>query len=196
MRIRTRLPFAAAVLLLVLLACIVHPERADCSVSDEAGPSPEALAAGLSARRRHRASVRSSAAWTLIDYSLPFTAVRLWVLDGQDATRVVMASRVSHAWKSGLLYATRFSNQDGSHLSSAGSYVTALASYDGRFGHSLRVRGLDPGENDNVWKRAIIFHPDLGMTHSLGCFMLPDAHARAIVDAIAGGTFVHVHRPR
>jgi hypothetical protein len=196
MHMRSRLPLIGGVLLLIASVSIVSPQRADCSAPSTAGPSHEALQAGLAARRKHRASIRSAKNWTLIDYSLAFTAVRLWVLDGQDLSRVVQASRVSHAWNSGLLHATEFSNREGSHLSSAGSYVTASRPYDGRFGHSLRVRGLDRGENDNAWQRAIIFHPDLGMTHSLGCFMLPDVQAREIVDAIAGGTFVHVYRPR
>src|SRR5262249_20157620 len=108
MRIRARLPLVGSVSLLIAFVCIASPQRADCSVASSAGPSREALEAGLAARRRHRASVRSTKTWTLIDYSLPFTAVRLWLLDGQDENRVIKASRVSHAWKSGVLYATEF----------------------------------------------------------------------------------------
>ena len=44
--------------------------------------------------------------------------------------------------------------------------------------------------------RAIVFHPDLGMTHSAGCFMLPGSVARRIIDGIAGGSFVYVHGPQ
>jgi hypothetical protein len=105
-----------------------------------------------------------------------------------------MDSRVSHARKSGILFATRFSNKPGSNLSSLGSYLTARNTYEGNFGHSMRVRGLDPGINDNAWRRDIIFHPDLGMSHSLGCFMLPDKRSRRIIDTIVGGSFVYVHR--
>src|SRR5690242_6875053 len=110
MRIRPRLAAVASVLLLIVLVCTAYPERVACSVSATDSPSRAAMEAGLAARKRHRASVLSAKTWTLIDYSLPFTTVRLWVLDGQDASRVLMASRVSHAWKSGLLYATQFSN--------------------------------------------------------------------------------------
>jgi hypothetical protein len=180
----------------LVLALAVTPPRAACAViSDAAGPGAAALEAGLAARQRHRRQVSESSLWTLIDYSLPFTAVRLWVLDAEHDHAVLMESRVSHAWRSGVLYATTFSNQQGSYLSSPGSFVTAEHPYTGRFGRSLRVRGLDPGVNDNVLQRAIIFHPS-DMTHSLGCFMLPEAVAPRIVNAIAGGTFVYVHAPQ
>ena len=182
-------------ILSILLLALGFSAVAFAASSDEydGQPSPHALAAGLAARQRHRAEIRKDRVWTLIDYERPFTAVRLWVLDARRDPTVVTASRVSHAWKSGLLHATRFSNVSGSNLSSPGSYVTAQRPYDGRFGHSLRIRGLERGINHNAWERDIIFHPDMGMSHSLGCFMLPNAVARGIIDAIAGGSFVYVH---
>src|SRR5262245_46559758 len=111
MHIRTRLPAIGGALLLIVFVSITLTERTACAIAQTAGPDPTALSAGLAARQRHRGSVAKTHAWTLIDYSLPFTAVRLWVIDGHDEHRVLMASRVSHAWKSGLLYATRFSNR-------------------------------------------------------------------------------------
>ncbi len=158
------------------------------------GPSDAALRAGLEARARYRTRLRNKQQWTLIDYDRPFTAVRLWVLDASADHAVLAHSRVSHAWKSGGLHATKFSNRPGSNLSSTGSYVTARHTYEGSYGHSLRVRGLERGVNDNAWKRAIVFHPDLGMTHSLGCFMLPEEAVRPVLDRIVGGSFVYVHR--
>jgi len=195
---RTRLLLRSIfVLFIATLVCIVHAPRAVCAIAQNSDrPAPIALREGVLALQKHRAEIRNAARWTLIDYDLPFTAVRLWVLDARHDNAVLMSSRVSHAWNSGLLYATKFSNVPGSELSSLGSYVTAARPYDGGYGHSLRVRGLDRGENDNAFKRAIIFHPDLGMMHSAGCFMLPEADVTRIIDAIAGGSFVYVHGPR
>jgi len=187
-----RTPLLAACLLAVLLGLSIPPRSACAVVADE-GPSIPALQAGLAALDAHRGRIDNDRVWTLIDYDLPFTAVRLWVFDRREGLHILHASRVSHAWKSGVLHATRFSNRPGSNLSSIGSYVTARHTYDGRYGHSLRVRGLDPGVNDNAWKRDIVFHPDLGLSHSLGCFMLPEPAVRAIVDTIVGGSFVYVH---
>jgi hypothetical protein len=197
MRNRARLStILVTALLLALLAGIGWPPIALCTVAQNEGPTEAALAAGLLARQHHRAHVRNEKVWTLIDYDLPFTAVRLWVLDARRGNAVKIASHVSHAWRSGKLFATVFSNTPGSELSSLGSFVTVPRPYDGGYGRSLRVRGLDRGENDNALARAIIFHPDLGMTHSAGCFMLPNAVARGIIDMIAGGSFVYVHGPR
>lgn len=193
MKFITRFSFIA-VLLFIILAWIVGPNCAHCSRASNRGPSANALQAGVAAFTRHRNIIRKTRIWTLIDYDLPFTAIRLWVVEMRQKPKVLIASRVSHAWKSGLLFARRFSNRPGSNLSSIGSYVTANKTYEGRFGHSLRVRGLDSGINHNAWRRDIVIHPDLGMTHSLGCFMLPNATARPIIDMIAGSSFVYVHR--
>ena len=195
MKSRRHPVFTLAALFLLVLACAFDPPRAACAVVAEAAPSPSALEAGLAALQAHRAQVTNRKRWTLIDYSLPFTSVRLWVLDAEHAHSVLIASRVSHAWRSGMLYATTFSNQYGSELSSLGSFVTTTRPYDGGYGRSLRGRGRNPGQNDNALRRAIILHPDLGMTHSAGCFMLPEDQAVQIVDTIAGGTFVYVHGP-
>jgi len=73
---------------------------AACASSSER-PRAAALAAGLAAYGRHRRRIRKKALWTLIDYDQPFTAVRLWVLAAGQEHRVLMASRVSHAGKSG-----------------------------------------------------------------------------------------------
>ena len=194
MRISVRIWLLASILLVALGVSAVA--LAATSADYDERPSARAVAAGLAARQRHRAEIRKGSVWTLIDYERPYTAVRLWVLDPRHDNAVVSSSRVSHSWKSGLLHATRFSNVEGSNLSSPGSYVTAARPYEGRFGHSLRIRGLDRGINHNAFERDIIFHPDLGMSHSLGCFMLPDAVAREIVDHIAGGSFVYVYTPQ
>lgn len=181
-------------IILLLLFALSTVAFAANSGDHDHGPSARALAAGLAARLRHRAQIRRRQVWTLIDYEQPFTAVRFWVLDPRRDNAVVTSSRVSHAWRSGVLYATEFSNVSGSYLSSPGSYVTDVRPYDGSFGHSLRIRGLDRGINDHAWARAIVIHPS-DMSHSLGCFMLPERDARGIVDTIAGGTFVYVHTP-
>lgn len=191
MPLSSRLSLLAALLLAGVFAVV--PPRAACSVAPDDGPSITALQAGLAALDKHKGRVRNHRVWTLIDYDLPFTAVRLWVFDRSRGLHVMLSSEVSHAWKSGVLYAARFSNKPGSNLSSVGSYLTARHTYEGSFGHSLRIRGLEPGVNDNAWKRDIVFHPAMA-THSLGCFMLPEETSARIIDTIVGGSFVHVHR--
>jgi hypothetical protein len=129
----------------------------------DAGPRAYVRQAALAAFARHARHVHAKRYLTVIDYDLPFTSERLWVLGATRDHSVVLGARVSHAWKSGVLFATRFSNRPGSNLSSAGSYVTARAPFTGSYGHSLRVKGLERGVNDNALKRSIIFHPDMGL---------------------------------
>ena len=78
-------------------------------------------------------------------------------------------------------------------MSSKGSFVT-LNTFDGTYGYSLRLKGLENGTNNNARKRGIIFHPSNGMTHSAGCFMLPDGIAEETFDKIKNGILVYVHK--
>lgn len=137
----------------------------------------------------NRSQVSISRYVTLIDYSRSILAQRLAVVDTRGAGQVVLRARVSHAWNSGLLYATRFSDINGSRCSCQGAFITQ-ETYVGRFGPSLRVRGLNQGVNANARARAIIFHR--GLTYSAGCFMTaPDVNERLIA-LIKNGSLVAV----
>ena len=67
---------------------------------------------------------------TLIDFSKPSTAERMVVLDIRQK-RILYTSLVSHGKNSGGNYATSFSNENGSHKSSLGFYLTENT-YQGR----------------------------------------------------------------
>ena len=64
---------------------------------------------------------------------------------------------VAHGQNSGHNLTERFSNDEGSHMTSLGLFVTADP-YVGRNGYSLRLHGLDCGVNDNAFDRAIVVH--------------------------------------
>jgi hypothetical protein len=131
---------------------------------------------------------------TIIDYSKPITAQRLFVVD-MKSRQVVLRSRVSHAYNSGLLYATEFSNVPGSEKSSLGAYVTGGTKI-GRFGYSMYLKGLDSGINSNAYNRAIIFHSSKKMKTiwSAGCFATDEATNKKIIDLIKGGSLVYVKK--
>lgn len=126
---------------------------------------------------------------TIIDYRKPITACRLFVYD-RVAKRVVLASRVSHAFKTGWLYPRSFSNVNGSEKSCTGSFVTGAA-YLGKYGYALRVKGLDTS-NSNTLSRAIVFHsvPFIGFPYSAGCFAT--SVNTELINKIKGGSFVYV----
>src|SRR5438552_9794926 len=73
---------------------------------------------------------------TVIDYSKPSTAKRLWVYDLRSQS-MLYNDLVAHGQGSGDNFATRFSNDAETHQSSLGLYVTQ-DTYVGKNGYSLR----------------------------------------------------------
>jgi hypothetical protein len=141
---------------------------------------------------------------TIIDYSLPSSEPRLWVIDVPSKT-VLQHELVAHGEGSGYTRAVAFSNDVGSHQSSLGLFRTDEV-YMGRFGYSLRLSGLEPGVNDNARARAIVVHgsPDVSraavaqwgtIAPSWGCPMLPTDVAPRIIDEIAGGSAIFAYYP-
>src|SRR6267142_1828198 len=93
---------------------------------------------------------------TLIDYSLPSTAPRLWVFDLHTGN-MLFNELVAHGRNSGDNMATRFSDAMESRESSIGLFRTA-DTYVGHNGYSLRLDGLEPGFNSHARDRAIGMH--------------------------------------
>jgi hypothetical protein len=141
---------------------------------------------------------------TVIDYSLPSTKRRLWVLD-LDTGEVLFHELVAHGMNTGENFATRFSNVNGSKQSSLGLFVTA-DTYIGKNGYSLRLEGLEPGINDLALERTIVVHgaPYVSrqfirahgrLGRSWGCPALEDRVARPLIDTIKNGSLVFIHYP-
>jgi hypothetical protein len=143
---------------------------------------------------------------TVIDYSRPSTAERLWVFD--LSTRALLYHElVAHGQGSGDNFATKFSNTDESHQSSVGLFVTE-DTYVGKNGYSLRLRGLDEGFNDHAYDRAIVMHgapyvsPEFAkqqgrLGRSWGCPALRPAVARQVIDRVkqGGAVFAYAAQP-
>ena len=71
--------------------------------------------------------------------------------------RLLFEELVAHGRGTGERLAERFSNTEGSHMSSLGLF-RATDPYDGANGYSLRLQGLEPGFNDRALDRAIVMH--------------------------------------
>lgn len=141
---------------------------------------------------------------TIVDYSLPSTQKRMWVLN-VDQRRLMHYSFVTHGSGSGLLYARHFSNIPGTFKSSLGLFLTKKAYY-GQAGYALRLQGLEPGINDQVEARGIVVHgaeyaeksfiEQYGrLGRSEGCFALPASSYNTIIHDIAGGTLLFAYYP-
>jgi hypothetical protein len=139
---------------------------------------------------------------TVIDFSLPSTEKRMWIIDLQDSV-ILHHGYVSHGRNSGDLMAQKFSNKNSSYMSSLGFYLTA-ETYQGKHGYSLRLDGLEPGFNDNARERAIVIHgadyaredfiKQTGrLGRSLGCPALPHEITVEIIDMIKDRSVLFIY---
>jgi hypothetical protein len=162
------------------------------------------MALGAAACAVRSGSIADPATLTVIDYSRPSTAKRLWVFDLRDPA-LLYEELVAHGKKSGENMATRFSNELDSHQSSIGLFLTE-DTYVGRNGYSLRLRGLDRGFNDRAYERAIVMHgapyvnDEIARTNgrlgrSWGCPALREGVARAVIDRVKGTGLVFAYYP-
>jgi hypothetical protein len=140
---------------------------------------------------------------TVIDFDLPSTEKRLWVLD-LDNDKIVYHTLVAHGHNSGENEATTFSNTDQSNMSSLGFYVTGHE-YEGKHGHSLRLQGLDEGFNTNAAARSVVMHgadyvsesfikQNGRLGRSLGCPALPLDQYAQIIDTVKGGSCLFLNK--
>jgi hypothetical protein len=190
-----------AVVWAVLAACVVPGRMASAT----AWPRPEVLDLALRAYRCGRATgVVERPVLAVIDYSLPSTERRLWVID-VPAHRVLFHELVAHGQASGDNLAVAFSNQPRSRCSSLGLFRTEDA-YQGRHGVALRLEGLEPGVNDRAMERAIVMHgaayvsPRVAAAHgrlgrSWGCPALDRAVHRRVIDSLKGGGALFAYYP-
>lgn len=218
----TTLPLLAAVPAAHGAAALVRPQAPDAPVVPSpsgtdvrslessllhAAPMmrPEVLRATLSAwGALYARGEISRPLITVIDYGLPSTVKRMWVLD-LTTRRLLFHDLVAHGRNSGLDLARSFSNEEGSLQTSLGAFVTG-ETYNGRNGYSLRLRGMDPGVNDRAEARTIVLHgaPYVGeefvrrqgrLGRSYGCPAVRPAIARPLIDVIKGRTLLYAWHP-
>lgn len=135
----------------------------------------------------------------VIDYSLPSTKERLWILD-LGKGKLLFHELVAHGKNTGDNLARRFSNEVGSEMTSLGVFLTG-DTYIGRNGVSLKLQGLDEGFNDASGERAIVMHgadyvnPGVFRTlgrlgRSQGCPAVRRAIARPLIETLREGAML------
>jgi hypothetical protein len=148
--------------------------------------------------------VKQDSLISIIDYSLPSSAERLFIIDLKNK-KIHCRSLVAHGRNSGEELSTRFSNSPQSHKSSLGFYITG-STYLGAHGYSLLLNGIDTGYNDRARSRAIVMHgagyvsgdyiAQYGrLGRSLGCPALPHKSNTGIIDLIKEGTVLFGYYP-
>lgn len=169
------------------------------------GLSDRTLAMALRAydRARDRGEIERPLL-SIIDYGLPSTEKRLWVLD-LERGETLFHELVAHGRDTGENEAHSFSNDPGSRRSSLGAFRTGN-DYKGEHGISLRLEGLEPGVNDRAAERAIVLHgaPYVSeafaaragrIGRSFGCPAVRPAIADSLIRTIRGGTLLFVWSP-
>ncbi len=190
----------------VLMGCLL-PAWAHATPRDAVPGWPRAEVLDL-ALRAWRCGVSAGAfdasLLTIIDYTLPSSERRLWVIDAV-ARRVLFHELVAHGVGSGEIFAHAFSNRPGSRQSSLGLFRTEDV-YRGEHGLGLRLTGLEPGVNDRAMERAIVVHgaPYVSaavvaargqLGRSWGCPALERGVDRRVIARIAGGTALFAYYP-
>ncbi|TLY47597.1 MAG: murein L,D-transpeptidase catalytic domain family protein [Gammaproteobacteria bacterium] len=169
------------------------------------GLNPKALQLGLEAyNKAQEEGLDNQHILTIIDYTKPSTARRLWVLD-LNKDSVLLNTYVAHGQNSGYNYANSFSDRPGSLESSLGVFLTE-STYQGKHGYSLKLKGLEKGFNDRAEARDIVVHradyatAQFAQQHgrlgrSWGCFAVSPAVADSLIYTIKNGTLVFAYYP-
>ena len=138
----------------------------------------------------------------IIDYTKPSNEERFYVLD-LNKKKLVYSTRVAHSKNSGLEIPLEFSDDPNSYQSSLGFFIT-LGEYNGAYGYSLRLKGLEENINANAEDRAIVIHggdivedeyiKKFGFAgRSLGCPVLPHSLTRPVIDFIKHGRVLFIY---
>ncbi len=153
---------------------------------------------------RHRAQIVHGDVVGIADFTRFSSEPRFYLLDtntGAVTRHFVTHGRGSDPSHTGMLQ--HFSNRIGSEASSDGAYIIGNY-YHGRYGRSMRMRGLDPS-NDNAEARAIVVHtawyaePDViarqgRLGRSEGCFAFPQRSHMEVMDRLGPGHFLYADR--
>lgn len=165
---------------------------------------PRIVTRARAAFDRHRGQIRHGDIVGIADFTRASRDPRFFLLDtntGRVTPHLVSHGRGSDPSHTGFLQ--HFSNRFGSEASSNGAYLTSEYYY-GKYGRSMRVRGLDPS-NSNAEARAIVVHTawyaephvvaETGrLGRSEGCFALPHRSLQEVLARLGPGRFLYADR--
>jgi hypothetical protein len=168
-------------------------------------PSSQAVAAAIDGYNKavKDGAVKDDKYLTIIDFTKPSYENRFYIYDIKQH-KAIYSTLVAQGKGSGQgAYATKFSNDFGTHASSLGTFVTTGTGY-GDHGKDIHVEGLDRGVNDNASARAVEIHsawyvsPEFAAKYhrvgnSFGCFALSQSALAVATDTISNGTVLYAY---
>jgi hypothetical protein len=148
----------------------------------------------------NKGSMANPRYFTVVDFNLSASRERFFLFDlstGSVEKHAVAAGKNSDPGDSG--FATHFSNEPESKMSSLGFYET-LETYNGTHGLSLRLKGLSES-NSNAESRQIVMHPATyvkdAVPHagrSWGCTAIDPKYSASVISRVKGGSVILVDR--
>ena len=141
---------------------------------------------------------------SIADMSQPSCQKRLYVINMQTQ-QLLINTLVAHGRNSGEAKAAKFSNTPESLQSSLGFYITG-GTYLGNNGFSMRLKGMEPGFNDQAENRAIVMHgapyvnEDIArktgrIGRSWGCPAVSVQEHQQIINLVKNGSCLYVFAP-
>ena len=142
--------------------------------------------------------------FTVIDFSKPSNEERLYIVD-ICFNRIIYKSIVAHGRNSGGLYARKFSNENNSHQSSIGFYLTSSTYNSHKYKLALRLDGLEY-TNSKASSRGVVMHGADYATYeflkkygtlgrSYGCPAMPHKNFNTVVEWLKHGTCLFIYYP-
>ena len=174
-----------------------------------AGLRPQVMSVAIDVfKNAYKAGKTEKMTYTVIDYSMPSTEKRLFVID-MARGKLLFNELVSHGSNSGGNMMTSHSNKNGSNQTSIGLSRTAETYQSSKFGSTaLRIDGLENGYNDNMRQRAVVMHradyatPEAikanggaRLGRSQGCPALDPRVSGKIIDTIKNGCLIFSYYP-
>jgi hypothetical protein len=168
------------------------------------GLNPVLFQKAKAALDSHRYQARARDVMGIVDFSKASSEARFHLVDLMNGTvesHLVAHGRGSDPDHSGFV--ERFSNDFGSYATSSGAYTTGDY-YNGKYGLSMKVQGLD-WSNNNAEARAIVIHnawyaePEMIAQHgklgrSEGCFAFSRASQWDVMKRLAGGRMIYADK--
>ena len=141
---------------------------------------------------------------TIIDFTIPSNLPRFFIIDLCNR-ELIHKSLVAHGVRSGRLIPKHFSNEENSHKSSLGFYVTTTT-YHGKYELAMRLDGKEHS-NSHANSRGVVMHGadyvsyefleknGCQLGRSYGCPSLPHEGFEEVVEMIKGGSCLFIYYP-
>jgi L,D-transpeptidase-like protein len=179
-------------------------ERTSGARTANAKVAPDLLDRALNALHQHRESIAHRDFIGVADFALHSRTPRFYLVnltDGTTRSHLVAHGRGSDPAHTGWL--ERFSNEPRSNATSAGAYRTGSV-YVGAHGHSIRLDGLDP-TNNNAASRAIVVHGAWYVSEAMighsgmlgrsqGCFAVANSSLGDMISTLGPGRLIYANR--